>query len=87
MFVELVPSIGDGSPVRIEAAQVVIYNDRGTPVAVVGEYGPAGAVRAAHAMDKDFQQVLRAFGCDQQVTVHVVDGPRPPDGSRSLIRP
>lgn len=63
MTVEILPRLG-GAPVRIDAAQLVVRGAGGTPLCVAGEYGPAGAVRVAHARDPDgeFDRALRAFG-------------------------
>lgn len=61
MIIEILPKIG-GQPIRIEAAQFVVLNEVGTPIAVAGEYGIAGAVRISKADEKDFNQTLRVFG-------------------------
>lgn len=61
MIIDAFDSI-TGQPVRINATQVVVYNDQETPIVVAGEYGPRGAQKVAHAGDEDFNQALRLFG-------------------------
>lgn len=68
MFVEILSKFG-GEPIRIEASQLVVRNDSGTPVMVAGEYGPARTIRVSHGADADFNQSLRAFGYGQQTVV------------------
>jgi len=68
MFVEILSKFG-GEPIRIEAAQLVVRNDSGTPVMVAGEYGPNSTIRVSHGADEDFNQSLRAFGYGQETVV------------------
>jgi hypothetical protein len=53
-----------GQPVKIQASQLVVMGDRGTPIMVGGEQGP-NAFRLAHVGDDDFEEVLRLFGHDR----------------------
>lgn len=78
MIVDLVPRVGI-PPVRMNASQIVVYNDEGTPIMVAGEFGPNGAHKVAHAGDSDFQQTLKAFGVGRhEVVVEEIDlGPVP----------
>lgn len=79
MIVEIVDRIG-GRPIRVNASQVLIRHEDGTPIGIAGEYGPSGNVRICHGMDRDFDQTLRAFGYrGDRVKVESVDlsGSRP----------
>jgi hypothetical protein len=84
VIIEIIDRIG-GTPLRIDAAQLIIRNDVGTPVCVAGEYGPAGNIKVAHAGDRDFDQSLRAFGYrGDRVKVETINPSKPPDGARLL---
>ena len=86
MIVQIVSRIG-GEPLQIEASQLLVLNEAGTPVMVAGLFGPEGAIRAAHAGDEDFNQVLRAFGHGRHhVLVETIE-PRVPEIGRSGLRP
>jgi hypothetical protein len=63
-----IATIGE-APIRLNGAQIVVYNDEGTPIMVAGQYGIEGACKVAHAGDADFQQTLRAFGVDRHEVV------------------
>lgn len=87
MIVEIMDRVG-GQPIRLVASQVVVRNDDGTPLCVAGEYGPAGAVRASHAGDADFNRTLRAFGyAGREVRVEPINVPGPPRGATLLAGP
>jgi hypothetical protein len=87
MFIEILPKVG-GTPVRLEASQVLLLLDNGSPVMVAGEYGAEGFVKCAHAMDADFQQVLRALGYkNHQVVVDILETTPPPRGARVVAGP
>jgi hypothetical protein len=68
MIVEIIDRIGR-QPIRLDASQVLVRNNAGTPIAIAGEYGPEGVIKTAHAQDDDFNQVLAAFGCNGRVVV------------------
>ena len=62
MIVEIADKFG-GKPLRIDASQVIIRSDAGTPVAVAGEYGAAGTISVAHAGEGEvFLRALKVFG-------------------------
>jgi hypothetical protein len=61
MIVQLLNSVGVSKPLQVDATQILICNDQGTPIMVAGEYGP-GAVKLAHCNDADFLRVLESFG-------------------------
>lgn len=76
-----------GEPITIPASLVVVYSDDGTPIMVAGEYGPDGAVRASHALDKDFNSTLHALGINRTVLCDKVALPPPPPGARLIRQP
>lgn len=85
MIVEILPKIG-GAPLRLEASQVLVLNEQGTPVAIAGEYGPQGGIMAAHAGDQqDFNRALRTFGYGRhQIITERISPSRPPVGAKLL---
>lgn len=87
MQLSLLPQFG-GSQITLRAAQVVIYNDVGTPVAVLGEFGPNGVIKVARAGDADFNATLRAFGYSgSPVDVEKRKLDAPPAGAALLAGP
>lgn len=79
--------ISEGKPLRIQASQLVVLNDEGTPVAVAGEYGPK-AIKTAHVMDDDFQQTLKAFGFGRHnIEVVELSAAPVPGGAKLLTGP
>ena len=83
MFVEMHDKLGN--PLRVEATQIVIYNDSGTPIAVAGEYGPDRAQKVAHAADADFAATLRAFGVARHQVVASELRTTPLNGGARLV--
>ena len=78
MIVELLERVGTPS-LRLNAAQVVVLNDQGTPIMVAGSYGPVGAVCISKAGDDDFNRTLRTFGYrGRQTNVDKVSLPKGP---------
>lgn len=77
-----------GHNVRIpRAGLVVVRDDNGTPLIVVGSFGPAGAHKIARVGDDDFNQVLQSFGVDVKgVEVTFVRPEGPPSGARLLSK-
>jgi len=59
------------SPQIIRATRVVIYDDFGNPIAVVGELGNR-TLLAAKCTDSDFLTTLRDLGLDRAVIVPIV---------------
>ena len=88
MIIDVMNGISGPKPLRLEATQIVVYSDDGTPIMVAGEYGPKGAYRVAHVGDADFNQVLRAFGVQRhEVVVDHIDRASVPSGARLLAGP
>ena len=84
MIIEL---ISEGKPIRIQASQLVVFNDEGTPVAVAGLFGP-GAIKTAHVLDADFHQTLRAFGYGRHyVEVQEIQTAPVPGGAKLIAGP
>jgi hypothetical protein len=72
----------------VEAGQLVVYDDNGTPIMVAGAYGPPDCYKVAHAGDEDFQRVLDYFGVGQhKVVVENLQLDGPPSGARLLAGP
>jgi hypothetical protein len=87
MRVVVIDRIG-GRPLELDASQVVVTNDEGTPVVVALEYGPRGSIKASHAADADFNQTLRAVGFGRhQVVTETIGTPPPPPGASRIIGP
>ena len=84
MHVLIVDRMG-GRPLKLPAAQIVVYNDAGTPIMIAGEYGPAGAIKVAHAQDADFNATLRGFGHGQIVVVAETVRTAPPPPGATLV--
>lgn len=81
--------LGCGLPIELDAAQVIIMQDNGTPLiaAVAAEYGPNGAQMIARFDDPDFNRVLSQLGIRTQVTYDDLALPQPPQGARLLAAP
>jgi hypothetical protein len=60
---------------------------RGEIAAVAGDFGPAGIVRASHALDPDFNATLRSFGIDRMVICDRLVLPQPPPGAQIIRAP
>jgi hypothetical protein len=78
MIIEIVQRIGQ-PPLRINASQLIIRGDGGTPLCVAGEYGVQGAVRIARACDgEEFDRTLRALGYrGPEVNIHTLEHTHP----------
>ena len=88
MRLKILPKgIGGAEPLVLEATLVLVELDDGTPIMVSGEYGPEGAVRSAHAGDKDFNQTLHALGINRTVICDTIALPPPPPGARIIAGP
>lgn len=86
MIVDILDGIGR-SPLRLPASLVIVRLDDGTPIMVSGAFGPEGAVRSSHALEKDFNQTLRALGVTQEVICDRIELPPPPPGARLILAP
>lgn len=88
MIVELVPHNGiGGRPLVIDAAQLIIRLDDGTPIGAASHFGPDGGYAITHVNDPDFAQMLRAMGVNKTVIVTTLQAQKPIEGSRLLLRP
>lgn len=91
MILQIIPreGIGRGRPITIEAAQVVVLNDQGTPIAAAAHYGPnAGCAVASVAHDEaGFQRMLRVLGINTTVIVNKLVMPQPEPNARLLHSP
>ena len=99
----LVRGVGGGEPLVLDATLVVVRLDDKTPVlvvgdkslamrkgevvAVAGDYGPDGVVRASHALDDDFNSALREMGIDRAVICDRLLLPQPPTNATLLREP
>ncbi len=97
----LAKGVAGGKPIVLDATLVVVRMDDATPVLVVGErasalnagqpvavagdFGPDGVVRASHALDDDFNATLQALGINRMVVCDRLVMPPPPPGAQ-LIR-
>lgn len=86
MIVEIIPlgGIGNGAPLKLEASQIVIYQDNGTPIVVAAHYGAAGTIAVASVEHNqlEFNQMLRRLGIQMTVIVDRLHMPSPPPGAR-----
>ena len=91
MIVEIIPSEGIGTaPLRLEAAQVVIRHENGTPLALAAHYGPNNSLAFASVAfnDVEFNRFLRALGIEGTVIVAgTVKTPKPEAGATLLVPP
>jgi len=87
--VTLIPKGGVGRhpPLVLEAAQVLVAHDDGTPLAVAAEYGPDGGVAASHALDQDFNRMLELLGIRRTTVCDRVEVAKPPSGARLIAGP
>lgn len=60
MVIEIVPRLG-GAPLRLDASQIIIFDDNGNAVGVAGEFA-GNSIKISHAADADFNHTLQAFG-------------------------
>lgn len=91
MIIEVIPAGGLGhAPLRLEASQVLIKMDDGTPIAVAAHYGPdrTVAVESIAFNEVAFHRMLRMLGVQQTVLVTTVRTDKtPPAGARLLAGP
>lgn len=85
MIVQLITRTG---PLRIEASQILVENNEGTPIMVAGEFGPPGCQKIAKVGDDDFQRTLEVFGYGRhEIIVEDLKPPAVPAGAKLLTRP
>lgn len=75
---------GFGKGLRLNASQVVVYDDIGNPIAVIAKYGPAGGIVIEHASpDRQaharFEKLLSMMGVRKTV---IVDALKPTEPAR-----
>lgn len=80
----IVVRMDDATPVLVVGERALALNP-GQPVAVAGDFGPEGTVRASHALDDDFNATLQALGINRLVICDKLVLPPPPPGAR-LVR-
>lgn len=64
-YVEILDGIGK-PPLKIEASQLVVRLEDGTPVSVAAEFG-GGAVTVSHCKDEEFSDNLTKLGISDTV--------------------
>ena len=85
MIVQILTPTG---PVQLEASQVLVMNNEGTPVLIAGEFGPPGCQKVAKVGDSDFQRTLETFGYGRHdIVVEDVKLPAVPAGAKLLSKP
>jgi hypothetical protein len=90
LFVDIIPASGPGRgrPLRLEAAQVLVYDALGTPVAVSAVYGSGVEVWSEHAGNPaQFNRALRALGVPLTTLVSTLKLPPPNQGARLVAGP
>jgi hypothetical protein len=89
MIVTIIPKGGLGrvTPLRLDAAQVIVTHENGTPIYAAAQYGPDGAIAAATPDHADFNQILHNLGVDTTVVVDKIQLPKPPTGARLIMGP
>lgn len=88
MRIEIIDRVG-GSPLVLEASQILVRLDDGTPAMIAAHYGPNNALAigsAPHNAD-EFRRLLRVLGVAETVIVKTVNGAPPPAGARLLHSP
>jgi hypothetical protein len=89
MIVEIIADTGIGrsKPIVINASQIVVRQDNGTPIYVCAHYGPANA--CAHSMVgmDDFDRYLKVLGINMTVVVSKIALSGPPCGAKLLTGP
>lgn len=90
MIVELLIPGDGGTPqfVRVNASQVIVRNNVGTPImAVAAEYGPERSQLVAHVGDDDFNDSLRKLGVHETTQLSIIEMPKPAPGARLVAGP
>jgi hypothetical protein len=89
VFVEVISRIGQ-PPIRLDASQVVVYLDNGTPISVVALYGDNQTVKMAQVAptgEHEFNKVLRDLRINRTVICDRVSCTPPPEGAKLLAGP
>jgi hypothetical protein len=89
MIVELIlaDGVGRSAPLRLEANQLIVRNEQGTPICVAAVFGIDRAIAVSKAGDHDFTQMLRQLGVHDTVIVDKLVLPKPPPGATLIAGP
>ncbi len=89
MIVDIIPvgGLGRTRPICLEAAQIVIRDNLGTPICVAALYGMEGAIAVSKADDPEFNTVLHNLGIRENVSVDTIKLPAPPPGAVLVAGP
>ena len=97
MIVEVLLSngIGHAAPLVLNASQIVVRQDNGTPMGVFAHYGPDGAYAASISANcahcgkgiEDFNRMLRALGVHTTVVVDKLVMSKPAPGAKLVAGP
>lgn len=81
--------IGIDQPLVVNAAQIVIRQDNGTPIAAAACYGPDGTIAVGSlAHDQNgFHRMLRQLGINTTVLVETLRLPKPQPGAKLVASP
>jgi hypothetical protein len=71
--VEILPEGIGSRPIVLEATQVVVKGDNGTPVQLAAEQGPAGVLLLSNVDDDDFNNALKQIGYDITVICNTLE--------------
>jgi hypothetical protein len=74
-------------PIAVDASQLLVMNNEGTPIMVAGEYGAPGFQSVSKVGDDDFEKTLEVFGFGRhEIVVEKLKTPPVPAGA-TLIKP
>ena len=73
MRVEILPEGIGSRPIVLEATQVVVKGDNGTPVQLAAEQGPTGVLLLSNVDDDDFNNALKQIGYDITVICNTLE--------------
>ncbi len=81
--------IGHGAPITLNANQVVVMMDDGTPVMLASVFGPNGSIKVGSAYhDSDqFNRMLRDLGIQMTTIVKRIPRQAPPPGAKLVASP
>ena len=90
MILEIYPAEGltRGSPLRINASQLLVRQNNGTPIMVAAEYGgDHRSQEVAKVGDPDFEYLLKKLGIHMTVIADELILPAAPSGARLVVDP
>jgi hypothetical protein len=85
----LADGLGKAAPLVLNASQVLVRQDNGTPIMIAAKFGPDGA-EAVGSLGHDaeeFNRFLRACGVNMTCVVQRLRLPKPPPGARLVAGP